>query len=888
MALLLALTLAFIGCPTDGGGGGGGGGPDEPEPPIEGGGIQWGDDLGMPKPALVGSGITYDDETGIMSITAGSNVGFTWTWAELSTAAGETISQDSGSLFVYYVIDVIKPAAVLSFKNPGNMQTNAPEVTGNPQAGWGTGKGAEYVLGHNTLSNYNKGDAGKIVSGLYDATTGRGWFEINTKVFPSGTTGVGFQHNFWADTNGDGVKIAENSEYKLKIISILPEEPDMSVKVNLAAIPGVTAPIKEETPVTEITATAQYTGAVAWKDADGEALSGNFAPDTVYTATITLTANEGFTFEGVTANFFTVAGATATNPANSGVVTAVFPKTAGADEDNTVNIAAIQGVTAPAGEEVPVTAITATAQYTGTVTWASGDPAVELTGNFAYATVYTATITLVAEEGFTFIGVAEDFFEVAGANATNPADSGTITAVFPATGAAPPQFAIKVNNVDQNAYFFGTGATVTKLADPAKGLDITNTAGYGGAYASFEVDFGAGKTLADYPKLTFKWKGIEGDLSNKNLSVWVSGTPFSGSVVEANRNGVQYFSGANAAEASGQIYLYAPAVTSQKVYIALNIWAATTSGTPAVATNYQVYDIAFDGYTPEAVPEAGKAIGGVAAPMTGVAPATTVTNNAYYAGTIAWADDDGEALTGNFETDTKYTATITLLPKPPYTFTGVAEGFFTVAGADTVTYNAGSNVVTAVFPATVAPLLSFPITYTGGAPTGATTEVLYTAVRTINATVSPEQNGYAATNTEGNRYALPGAFVVDLGDKTLTDFATVTFTFTGVSGDFGYKRLGLFAAAAGEGAGLPTAGGYTIADVLVTKASTGSSGSPPTNTTGGGENLAAQTITLEIDPTLLASNAVWTSNQIEICIWEVQSYIPANVSFKITNITFNP
>jgi len=51
----------------------------------------------------------------------------------------------------------------------------------------------------------------------------------------------------------------------------------------------------------------------------------------VYTATITLTAKEGFTLTGVAADFFTVADATATNPADSGVVTAVFPSTPNQD-----------------------------------------------------------------------------------------------------------------------------------------------------------------------------------------------------------------------------------------------------------------------------------------------------------------------------------------------------------------------------------------------------------------------------------------------------------------------------------------------------------------------------------------------------------------------------
>ena len=148
---------------------------------------------------------------------------------------------------------------------------------------------------------------------------------------------------------------------------------------------------------------------------------GTFAPGTTYTATITLTAKPGFTLTGVTENFFTVAGAAATNAAGSGVVTAVFPATA----LQVINIAAIPGVTPPATAQTPVTVITATAQYTGTVTWA---PALTAEDTFAPGTAYTATITLTAKPGFTLTGVTENFFTVAGATTAAFA-----TVVAPAT-----------------------------------------------------------------------------------------------------------------------------------------------------------------------------------------------------------------------------------------------------------------------------------------------------------------------------------------------------------------------------------------------------------------------------------------------------------------------
>ena len=92
--------------------------------------------------------------------------------------------------------------------------------------------------------------------------------------------------------------------------------------ITISAILGVTAPVVGQSSVSEITPNAQYHGIVSWDPS-----SGVFDADTVYTATINLYENEGWTCKGVPANFFTVAGATATNDADSYVIKAVFPKT---------------------------------------------------------------------------------------------------------------------------------------------------------------------------------------------------------------------------------------------------------------------------------------------------------------------------------------------------------------------------------------------------------------------------------------------------------------------------------------------------------------------------------------------------------------------------------
>jgi hypothetical protein len=205
LALFTALTMAFVFASCgDGGGDGPGPGP--------GGGFDWGEEPGM-QPTMYGSSQpVWDPVEETITITGGSSTGFSWTWAELSTAAGQTISSTGGNLLVTYIIDVKTPAAALTIKNPADMSANP----GAP-AGWGQGKGSEYVLGDNTLSNYDVGGE-KIVASFYNPTTKRGWFEINPAVY-SNATGIGFQHNFWCDMGGLN---AENSLYTLKILRIAP------------------------------------------------------------------------------------------------------------------------------------------------------------------------------------------------------------------------------------------------------------------------------------------------------------------------------------------------------------------------------------------------------------------------------------------------------------------------------------------------------------------------------------------------------------------------------------------------------------------------------------------------------------------------------------------
>ena len=120
---------------------------------------------------------------------------------------------------------------------------------------------------------------------------------------------------------------------------------------------------------------------------------------------------------------------TATQAANGNYAAGIYTTTLTVTA-TTVSTSAISGVTVPVAEAIPATAISGVG-YTGTISW-SNNPT-----SFAYSTVYTATVTLTPTAGYTMTGVTANFFNVSGATATNPVNSGVITAVFPSTAALP-------------------------------------------------------------------------------------------------------------------------------------------------------------------------------------------------------------------------------------------------------------------------------------------------------------------------------------------------------------------------------------------------------------------------------------------------------------------
>jgi len=101
-------------------------------------------------------------------------------------------------------------------------------------------------------------------------------------------------------------------------ITISGQVPDI---VDYPTIAGVEMPAKWGSPDIRITETDQFTGTISWSPDDSP-----FGSSTSYTATITLTAKDGYTLTGIANNFFIVPGATTVSSVGH-IVTAQYPVT---------------------------------------------------------------------------------------------------------------------------------------------------------------------------------------------------------------------------------------------------------------------------------------------------------------------------------------------------------------------------------------------------------------------------------------------------------------------------------------------------------------------------------------------------------------------------------
>ena len=350
----------------------------------------------------------------------------------------------------------------------------------------------------------------------------------------------------------------------------------------------------------------------------------------------------------------------------------------------TINTAITQ-LTAPVKNEVPQTEIE-TDEYTATVVWSP-----EVTDKFGYDTVYTATITITPKANYTVKGIAENGYTVSGAETvTNEADSATVTAVYSATGSYDT---VDTNEFTKPLEIVGWTYGDTPNAPTATAkygtIKYTYSTAADGEYSEI-VPTDAGKYYVKAKvEETDKYTGLESDavefvigkkiLTNDNITK-IADQTYTGEeikpVIEVK---------------DGDKILVLD--TDYTVAYEKNIKASEEAKAKVemISNNYKGTLEKLFTILPKTINSAII----LTAPVKNGVPQTEMETNEYTA-TVAWSPE----VTDKFGYSTVYTATITITPKANYTVKGIAENGYTVSGAQTVTNEADSATITAVYVAT--------------------------------------------------------------------------------------------------------------------------------------------------------------------------------------------
>ena len=350
----------------------------------------------------------------------------------------------------------------------------------------------------------------------------------------------------------------------------------------------------------------------------------------------------------------------------------------------TINTAITQ-LTAPVKNEVPQTEME-TDEYTATVVWSP-----EVTDKFGYNTVYIATITITPKTNYTVKGIAENGYTVSGAETvTNEANSATVTAVYSATGS--------YDTVDTNEFTkpleivgwtYGDTPNVPTATAKYGTIKYTYSNTADGEYSEIvPTDAGTYYVKATVEE-TDKYTGLESDavefvigkkiLTNDNITK-IADQTYTGEeikpVIEVK---------------DGDKILVLD--TDYTVAYEKNIKASEEAKAKVemISNNYKGTLEKLFTILPKTINSAII----LTAPVKNGVPQTEMETNEYTA-TVAWSPE----VTDKFGYSTVYTATITITPKANYTVKGIAENGYTVSGAQTVTNEADSATITAVYAAT--------------------------------------------------------------------------------------------------------------------------------------------------------------------------------------------
>ncbi|MDR9391373.1 MAG: hypothetical protein RI554_05025 [Trueperaceae bacterium] len=491
----------------------------------------------------------------------------------------------------------------------------------------------------------------------------------------------------------------------------------------------VSPPITGRAPITTFE-TEQYTGSIEWSPSDAA-----FRIDTVYEATVSLEPATGYTVHGVAANRFTIANATVTHEANSGILHAIFEATTSSTDppvdtppesatDATIDLLAIPNVTAPVTGHTPVSSVDTT-QYAGTIAWNPDDAPFQ--GN----TAYTATLTLEPKTGYTLSNVDANTFTISGADTvTHDAHAGIVTATFATTdttidiltipNVTPPAIGgIPVSSVDTDQYAGsitwspahdpfqdGTAYTATLTLTPKTGYTLAGVQENTFTLSDADTvthDAHAGLVTATSPATD----ATIDLLAIPNVTAPVTGQTPASSVDTDQYAGSITWSPAHDPFQDGTAYTATLTLTPKTGYTLAGVQGNTftVSDADTVTHDAESGDVAAE------FPATDTTINLLALPdeltaaQVGATPMTSISTTEYTA-EAQWTPNHA-----TFRILTEYTADITVTPKSGYTLNGIDADSFTLVDANDVTHAADSGEISATFDATT-------LTFTSKAATG--------------------------------------------------------------------------------------------------------------------------------------------------------------------------
>ncbi|NLO84744.1 MAG: SH3 domain-containing protein [Clostridiales bacterium] len=316
----------------------------------------------------------------------------------------------------------------------------------------------------------------------------------------------------------------------------------------LNEIVRIAQPVAGNKPATAVSVDKKYKGTIQWSPALDQ--FGNFKPLTTYRANVVISPVSGYTMTGAK---MSIQGASGESKISGNTVSASFAQTG----SQKINLYNIQGVSAPIAGEKPVSSITDTAQFSGSVKWNPETPTFEVGKN------YDATITLTPKNGYVLQGLPANVFTVVGAsNSGYAAGSATVSAKF---SVAMPK--VKVTTDTTNVLLDGKNSVSMPFKAALTNYQTDQTVTWkwsltGAAYSSTNIDENSGvlsiaakettgkrlfitaKAYLDGAAWTVGGKAVQGELA-------IQLSPDDGSVVDPDAIRVEFLNTCSYVQAGG-------------------------------------------------------------------------------------------------------------------------------------------------------------------------------------------------------------------------------------------------------------------------------------------------------------------------------------------------